>query len=99
MIPNEKKKMALSCRKKLFALLHRKNSKHKGDFYFLNCLSSFRTENKLKSHEKVCKKKGFCGIVMPTEINKVSSDVIKMLKSISNWKHNKLFRKERNSCR
>ena len=40
---------------KLFALLHRKSSKHKGDFYFLNCLNSFRTEN--KSHEKVCKNK------------------------------------------
>ena len=25
---------------------------------------SFRTENKLKFHEKVCKNKDFCGIVM-----------------------------------
>ena len=33
----------------------------------LNCIHSFRTENKLKSHEKVRKDKYFCGIVMPPE--------------------------------
>ena len=33
----------------------------------MNCLYSFRTENKLKSHEKVCKNEDFCGIVMPSE--------------------------------
>ena len=38
-----------------------------GDFYCLNCLHSFRTENKLKCHEKVCKSKDFHGIVMPSE--------------------------------
>ena len=31
----------------------------------------FRTENKLKSHEKVCKNKGFCGILMPSEKDKI----------------------------
>ena len=36
-------------------------------FYCLNCLYSFRTENKLRSHDKVCKNKDFCGIVMPSE--------------------------------
>ena len=35
--------------------------------YCLNCLHSFRTENKLKPREKVCKNKDFCGIVMPSE--------------------------------
>ena len=54
----------------LSALLHKKTSKHKGDFC-LNCLNSFRTENKLKSHEKVCKTKDFCGIEMPTEKKKI----------------------------
>ena len=38
-----------------------------GDFYCLNCLHSFRTENKLKSLEKVCKSKDIRGIVMPSE--------------------------------
>ena len=41
-----------------------RNPKHKGDLYHLNCLNSFRTENRLKAHEKVCKNKDFCGIVM-----------------------------------
>ena len=40
-------------------------SKHKGDFYCLNCLHSFRTENKLKIHEKVCKNHDYCYIEMP----------------------------------
>ena len=38
-----------------------------GGFYYLKCVRSFRTENKPKSHEKVCKNKYFCGIVMPSE--------------------------------
>ena len=68
MIPNEEKEgwhyLAI---KKLSALLHGIASKHKGDFYCLNCLRSFRTGNKLKSHEKVRKNKDFCAIVMPSE--------------------------------
>ena len=59
-----KRRMTLSCSKKL---LREITSKHQGDFYCLNCLHFFRTENKLKSHEKVCKTKDFCGIVMPSE--------------------------------
>ena len=42
-----------------------------GTFYCLNCLHFFRTENKLKSNEKICKNKGFCGIVMPSEKNNI----------------------------
>ena len=42
-------------------------SKDHSDFYCLNCLCSFRTENRLKSLEKVCKNKDFCGIAMPSE--------------------------------
>ena len=38
----------------------------------MNCPHSFRTENKLKSHEKVCKYKDFCGIVMPSEKDNIS---------------------------
>ena len=53
--------------KKLSALLHGITSKHKGDFYCLNCLHSFRTENKPKPHEKVCKNKNCRGIVTPSE--------------------------------
>ena len=59
--------MVLSCSKNLSPLLQRITSKHNGDFYCLDCLHSFRIENNLKSHEKVCKIKDFCGIVMPLE--------------------------------
>ena len=66
--PNEEKEgwhyLAL---KKLLALLHGITSKHKDDFYCLNRLHSFKTENRLKSHEKVCKNKDFFGIVMLSE--------------------------------
>ena len=66
MIPNEEKgQWHYLAVKKLSALLHGITSKHKGDFYCLNCLRSFRAEN--KSHEKVCKNKDLCGIVMSSK--------------------------------
>ena len=68
MIPNEEKEQwHYLAVKKLSALLHGITSKHKGNFYCLNCLRSFRAENKFKSHEKVCKNKDLCGIVMSSE--------------------------------
>ena len=49
MIPNKKTgKITLFCRKKV--LLRGITSKYHSDFFCLNCLNSFRTENKLKSH-------------------------------------------------
>ena len=52
----KKKRMALSCsQKKLSTLSHGITSKYKINFYCLNRLHSFRIENKLKFHEKVCK--------------------------------------------
>ena len=53
--------------KKLPILLRWITSKHHGEFHCLNCLHSFKTANKLKSHEKVCKNKDFCGILLPSE--------------------------------
>ena len=38
--------------KNLSVLLKGITSNHKEDFYFLNCLHSYRTENKLESHKK-----------------------------------------------
>ena len=52
-------------------LLRGITSKHYGEFYCLNCLHSFRAENKLKPHDKVCKNKDFCGILMPSEKDKI----------------------------
>ena len=61
MVPNEEKEgwhyLAV---KKLSTLLRGITSTHHGDFYYLNCLHSFRTKNKLKSLEKACKNKDFC---------------------------------------
>ena len=42
--------------KKLSALLIGITSKHHGNFYCLNCLHSFETENKRESHKKGCVK-------------------------------------------
>ena len=53
--------MALSCSKKAVYI------KHHGDFYCLNCLHSFRTEDKLKSQEKICKNKDLGGIVVASK--------------------------------
>ena len=63
--------MALSCCKKLSALLRGIASNHYGDFYCINCLHSFRTENKLKKHKNVCKNHDCCYIEMPKKYNKV----------------------------
>ena len=51
--------MALSCGKNISALLKGLTSKLVGDFYCLNCLHSFRTKNKIKSHEGICENEDF----------------------------------------
>ena len=72
MIPNEEKeRWHYFAVKKLSALLHGVTSKHKSDFYCLNCLHSCKTENKLKSQENVCKNKDFREIVMPSKTDKI----------------------------
>ena len=44
---------------------------HDGDFYCLNCLHSYRAENKLKKHYNVCKNHDYCYVEMPKEDNKI----------------------------
>ena len=56
---------------KLHTLARGIKSKHHGGFYCLSYLHTFRTENELKSHEKVCKNSDFCGIVMLSEKDKI----------------------------
>ena len=63
--------MASSYSKKISTLLRGIASKRHGYFYCLDCLHSVSTENKLKSHEKVCKNKDFCGIVLSSEKDKI----------------------------
>ena len=57
--------------KKLSALLRGITSKHHGNFYCLNCLHSFETENKRESHKKACGNKDFCNVVMSFEDTKI----------------------------
>ena len=54
-IPNNEKGDYILAVKRLSTLLRGITSKHHGDFYYLNCPHFFRTENKLKFHEKYVK--------------------------------------------
>ena len=40
------------------------------DFYCLSCLHSFRTDNALKRHEKLCGNNDYCHVETPTKDNK-----------------------------
>ena len=53
------------------ALLKGITSKHKGDFYCLNCFHSYRTQEKLKKHKKVCENHDYCYVEMPEKDNKI----------------------------
>ena len=53
------------------ALLKGTTSKHKGDFYSLNCFRPYTTRNKLEKHKNVCKNYDCCCVEMPNENNKV----------------------------
>ena len=57
--------------KSLSALLRGVTSNHNGDFYCLNCFHSYRKENKLKKHEKVCNDHDYCYVEMPDKFNKI----------------------------
>ena len=46
--------------KSLSALFRGITSNNNGHFYCLNCLCSYRTENKLKKHKKACENHDYC---------------------------------------
>ena len=48
--------------KELSALIRGITSKHNGGYYYINCPHLFRTENKLKAYENVCKNHDYCYI-------------------------------------
>ena len=70
MVPNEEKEgwhhVAI---KTLLELLRGMTSKYHNNFYCLICFHSFATENRLESHDKVCEKKEYYGIVLRTQKN------------------------------
>ena len=46
-------------------------SNNHGDFYCLNCLHSFRTDNALKRHERICKNNDYCKVETHTNLIKL----------------------------
>ena len=64
MIPDGKKWRYLAVTN-LSALLQGNSSNHRGDFYFLNCFSSYTTKNKLKKHEEIYNNHDSCHIETP----------------------------------
>ena len=55
--------------KNLSRLLRGITSNHDGDYYCLNGFHSYRTENKLNAHKKICENNEYCNIEMPTDKN------------------------------
>ena len=45
-------------------------SNHVGDFYCLNCLHLFRTDNALRKRKRLCNNNDYCGVEMPSQFNK-----------------------------
>ena len=59
------------CVKKLSALLRGRSSNHNGDVYCMNCIKSFRTKSKLKTHKKMRENHDHCYVQMPKNENKI----------------------------
>ena len=57
--------------KSLSKLLRETISKNNSDYYCFNCLQTFRTANKLKSHEGSCKDYDYCHVKMPETHNNI----------------------------
>ena len=71
MITDNNKKWHYLAVKGLSVLLRGVTSTNNGDFYCLNCLHSYRTENELKQHENVCKNHDYCHVEMLNGNNKI----------------------------
>ena len=56
--------------KSLSRLFREITSNHHGDFYCLNCLHSFRTDNAIKRHERLCDNNDYCNVEIPKPCNK-----------------------------
>ena len=57
--------------KSLSRLLRGITSNHDSDYYCLNCFHSYRTENKLNVHKKICENHEYCNIEMPSPNNNI----------------------------
>ena len=70
MITDGKKRLYLAVTN-LSALLKGNSSNHKGDFYCLNCFSSYTTKNKHKEHEEICNNQDSSLIKIPNWVEKI----------------------------
>ena len=57
--------------KSLSRLIRGISSNHNSDYYCLNGFQSYRTENKLNVHKKVCENHEYCNIEMPSPNNSI----------------------------
>ena len=57
--------------KSLSRLLRGISSNHNSHYYCLNCFHSYRTENKLNVHKKICENHDYCNIEMPSPNNSI----------------------------
>ena len=57
--------------KRLPKLFRGITANHNGDFYCSIFLHSFRTDNALKKHGRLCKNNDYCYVEMPTKVNKI----------------------------
>ena len=64
MITNGKKQHYLAVNN--LSAIFKKILNHYGDFYCLNCFSSYTTKNKPKEHEEICDNHNSCCIEMPS---------------------------------
>ena len=69
-ITNGKKWHSLAV-KNFSALFKGITSKHKGDFYCLNCFHSYSTKEKLKKHRNIGENHDYCYVEMPEKDNKI----------------------------
>ena len=56
---------------RLSGLLRGVTGNNNGDFYCLNCFHGYRTENKLKTHKKICENHDYRHVEVPNEDNKI----------------------------
>ena len=66
-----------------------------GDYYCSERFHSYRTNNSLKKHERLCDKHDYCHLEMPDEDNKIlkynhgdKSDLECLLKKVSSYQNN-----------
>ena len=67
MIHNNKNHWHYLAVKSLSRLYRGVTSSNHGDFFCLNCLHSFRTQNRLKEHEILCEDHNYCRPILPFE--------------------------------